>query len=209
MKILGKLALALAAIAVSACDKNDRYTRHFDEQCLNESVGNYPDQETSDYAIPWLPGETYSVGQGNCTTFSHSGVQQRYAYDFLMPIGTTIVAARSGFVSAVASHFPDNTGTPREENYLIIEHDDGTAARYVHLTTDGILREVGEFVDQGEPIAISGNTGNSTEPHLHFDVLNTACLPHEDFHCRAIPINFRNTSPHENGLIEGEIYTAF
>jgi hypothetical protein len=59
--------------------------------------GPYPDQATSPYILPWRVAETYRVGQGNCGSGSHAaGTVVQYAYDFLMPINTPVVAARSG-----------------------------------------------------------------------------------------------------------------
>ncbi len=55
-------------------------------------------------------------------------------------------------------------------NYVVIRHDDGTCAQYVHLKKEGALVQVGARVATGTPIALSGHTGNSTQPHLHFCV---------------------------------------
>jgi murein DD-endopeptidase MepM/ murein hydrolase activator NlpD len=51
-----------------------------------------------------------------------------------------------------------------------IYHSDGTFADYVHLRYGGVLVEVGEEVRAGDVIGLSGNTGYSTQPHLHFAV---------------------------------------
>ena len=55
-------------------------------------------------------------------------------------------------------------------NYVKIRHDDGTIGNYVHLQHDGVLVEVGDKVRTGDVIGMSGNTGFTTGPHLHFEV---------------------------------------
>jgi murein DD-endopeptidase MepM/ murein hydrolase activator NlpD len=162
----------------------------------------YPNHLTSPYVLPYSVGSTFVVGQGNCTDGSHAeGTAVQFAYDFLMPIDTPIVAARDGLVIAIEERYTDGNNTLGQENYVDILHTDGTEAQYVHLTINGALVEVGEQVQQGDVIARSGNTGLSTEPHLHFHVLN--CRG-----CVSMPVTFRNTRPHPEGLITGELYTA-
>lgn len=158
----------------------------------------YPEQEDSPYVLPAEPGVVIVVGQGNCTDGSHSGDQQ-FAYDFDMPIGTAVVAARSGVVLDAEGQYVDGTRTPGEENFILVEHDDGSVAGYFHLTRDGVLVDIGDVVDAGEVIGLSGDTGDSTEPHLHFEVLDV-----EDGD--SLPVTFRNTRPHPQGLVDLETY---
>jgi len=165
-------------------------------------AGPYPNQGGSAYILPWTVGGTYRVGQGNCGSGSHAaGTVVQYAYDFLMPIGTAVVAARSGTVFLVEERFTDGTRRPGEENYINVLHSDGTLAGYVHLTQNGALVDVGQSILQGQVIGFSGDTGSSSEPHLHFHV--QACDG-----CGTVPLTFRNTRPHPRGLVEGELYRA-
>jgi murein DD-endopeptidase MepM/ murein hydrolase activator NlpD len=55
-------------------------------------------------------------------------------------------------------------------NKILILHADGTIANYVHLDFNGALVDVGDLVTAGQPIGISGMTGFTTIPHLHFVV---------------------------------------
>jgi len=195
----------LPAILLFSCGGGDG-ANPIDTSCQN--TASYPDQASSEYILPWAIGQTYKVGQGNCTQFSHATKNnQQFAYDFFMPIGTSIHAARRGTVAAVGEDFSDGTGITGQENFIFIEHDDGSIGRYAHLTQQGALFEVGENVEQGDAIALSGNSGASTAPHLHFDVHDGNC-PILSIDCNPLEVTFRNTAAHPNGLIEGVSYTA-
>lgn len=163
------------------------------------------------FILPWLPGEAYKVGQGNCSSnVSHlEGTSAQFAYDFLMPIGTSILAAREGVVLAVEESYPDSTRKEGENNFVVIKHYDDSLAVYGHLTTQGAIVEEGDIVEQGQLIGISGDSGASTAPHLHFHV-QTACAS-GDANCisnQPLPVTFKNTEPHPNGLVQGETYSA-
>jgi murein DD-endopeptidase MepM/ murein hydrolase activator NlpD len=163
---------------------------------------NYPPQESSPYVLPYPVGMTFVIGQGNCGSGSHAaGTVVQYAYDFLMPIGTTIIASRAGTVLLVEERYEDGTRQAGQENYVNVLQSDGSIAAYVHLTRDGALVDVGDRVKRGQTIGISGDSGSSTEPHLHFHVQSCSGCPTK-------PVTFRNTRPHPGGLEQGQSYTA-
>jgi len=115
----------------------------------------------------------FRVGQAPGGHFSHRDAENRYAVDFTLPEGTPVLAARAGRVTRVQSGFNGNGLAPRDReraNYVRITHDDGSMAVYAHLLQDGVAVREGQYVDVGERIALSGNTGYSTAPHLHFAV---------------------------------------
>ena len=167
--------------------------------------GPYPSQTTSPYVLPYEAGSSYRVSQGNCTNFSHvEGTGDQYAYDFVMPIGTILIASRGGTVTRITDSFLDNTGVPGEENVVGITHDDGSQALYFHIAENGAMVTMQQLVQQGDVIALSGNSGNSTEPHLHFVV----GAPPGSSGAGSLPVTFRNTDPHPNGLVSGRSYPA-
>ena len=88
----------------------------------------------------------------------HSGL------DIACPLGTTVVAADSGIVVESV----DSNGSAGY--HITILHDNGLSTTYMHLSKR--LVEVGERVYAGQEIALSGSTGRSTGPHLHFTVLD-------------------------------------
>ena len=168
--------------------------------------GPYPDQATSPYVLPYETGASYWVSQGNCTNGSHrTGTPDQYGYDFIMPIGTVIIASRGGTVTRVVDGFRDGTGVPGEENVVGITHGDGSTALYFHLAKNGVLIADGQVVSRGDVIALSGNSGNSTEPHLHLVVDG----PPGTGGVGTVPVIFSNTDPHPNGLIDGRLYEAY
>ena len=171
----------------------------------------YPDWETSPYVLPYRVGTSHEVVQGNCTPSWYGGWNSHqepapwaYAYDFLMPIGTPIVAARGGTVVYVLESLADDHWD--KENLLIIEHSDGTHSAYAHLTQWGSLVEEGQQVAQGEQIALAGMSGNTDTPHLHFQV--SPCTDIGSASCRSLPVTFRNTTPNPKGLERGKVYEA-
>lgn len=113
------------------------------------------------------------VVQGNGGAATHFDDFNRYAWDYDLPPGSPVVASRSGVVSE--RHMLSNIGGPdasfaEDANRILIRHTDGTESYYVHLSKGTALVRPGEFVLQGELIALSGATGAAEEPHLHYDV---------------------------------------
>jgi murein DD-endopeptidase MepM/ murein hydrolase activator NlpD len=81
--------------------------------------------------------------------------------------GTTITAAAAGNVSSAS--YQGGYG-----NFVVINHGNGLVTRYAHCSS--MLVKAGQQVAQGEAIATRGSTGNSTGPHLHFEVLESGAL---------------------------------
>lgn len=129
-----------------------------------------PESE-SDWHCPVQTGA--SITQGNRGSFSHNDDYNRYAWDYDVPPGTPVVAARSGVV--LECYVISNIGGPDERftedaNRIRIQHSDETEANYFHLSKNRALVRPGEFVLQGELIGYSGDTGWVTDPHMHFGV---------------------------------------
>ena len=176
-----------------------------------ESCTGFGNWETSLYVLPYPSGASYTVDQGNCSSpgNGHTGVR-RFGYDFLMPIGSAIIAARTGTVVQVeASNADGDIASSGRDNYVVIEHADGTTALYGHLTRNGAVVSVGDVVEQGAAIGQSGNTGNTgNKPHLHFSVQSCDPVSRGTDACATLPVNFRNTLPNPQGLATGQAYRA-
>ena len=134
-------------------------------RCSNKVTGIVDDYV---YALPYQPGTSHRVLQGYGGLLSHS---HQAALDFKMPVGTKIFAARDGEVYAYKDD--SNRGGPfvnkKWANYLIIKHPDGSFGCYWHLQVHGVLVKSG-LVRRGQLIGLSGKTGFTFQPHLHFSV---------------------------------------
>ena len=130
------------------------------------------------YALPYPHGLTFSVLQGFHGSFSHRGSNE-FAVDFDCPVATPVLAARPGVVVVTHAAAQGSGTTPEyleyaRTNFVLIRHDDGTLGEYMHLSPSGIAVTPGQRVDRGQQLALSGNTGYSSTPHLHFQVMTAA-----------------------------------
>jgi murein DD-endopeptidase MepM/ murein hydrolase activator NlpD len=159
------------------------------------------------YRLPYPTGATYTVLQGSHGSFSHTGALEN-AIDWKMPIGSQVCAARDGVVVGIKAD--SNEGGPDQEkfkdkaNYIAIYHADGTIGEYLHLRKDGVRVQIGQKVKAGDWIGVSGNTGFTSQPHLHFHVF----IRNDVVTIRTVPINFRTSTRPVTPLKEGEHYTA-
>jgi len=159
-------------------------------------LSRYPDRERSPYKLPWPAGVTRLCGQSNRGIVSHRG-WENYAYDFSMPVGSEVCAARSGWVSQIdVSH--DGHGLRAPNNFIRVVHTDLTKGSYLHLQKGGSLVRPGQWVEQGQVIARSGHVGRSLAPHLHFHVVGA----------RTIPVTFADVPKHFGIPRMGFFYTS-
>lgn len=165
---------------------------------------------SSPYTLPYRPGLTYTVIQSYCPSNPKWGHYGWYAYDFDMQNGDTILATRAGRIELVREDRPNIGGRcgGNTANLVLVRHDDGTLMHYVHLTTDGVLVEVGDRVERGQPIGLSGNSGCSSGPHLHVYLFRAG---NDYTRTGAEPFNYSNAiGPLDDrrGLVYGGAYTA-
>ncbi|NUK03810.1 M23 family metallopeptidase [Streptomyces lunaelactis] len=120
-------------------------------------------------AVAWVKPVTHytltaSFNQGGAMwSHKHSG------QDFAVPVGTTVKAAGSGTVVKAG---PNGGGDgPAYGNAIVIKHANGKYSQYAHLSKINV--HIGQSVKVNQKIALSGNTGNSSGPHLHFEIRTT------------------------------------
>ncbi|MCR4507989.1 peptidoglycan DD-metalloendopeptidase family protein [Pseudomonas sp. 32.2.56] len=171
--------IRLATLAPRDASKPMRYTPK-----LRYAMGDprlLPTQQH--YPLPWRGGP-FRLTQGANGKYSHFTPKGRYAMDIAMPEGTPIVAARGGVVVKTENQQSGRGNNP-SGNYVRILHDDGTMGVYLHLMQGSVAVTEGSHVVAGAFLARSGNTGNSTGPHLHFVVQRNVGLALE-----SIPFDF-------------------
>jgi murein DD-endopeptidase MepM/ murein hydrolase activator NlpD len=167
-----------------------------------------PTPQNSNYLLPYSAGTSHRVNQANCSGHGHNNFWN-HGYDFVMDIGTPVLAAREGTIGWARDGCHD--GDRGCTNLVTILHADGTVALYSHLTKGGVLVQTGQHANAGQVIGKSGNTGNTGGlPHLHFSLHPCNQLPGlpNAGVCPSIPVNFRNISTYPNILSADKDYRA-
>ncbi|MCP3177103.1 peptidoglycan DD-metalloendopeptidase family protein [Desulfuromonas sp. KJ2020] len=129
--------------------------------------GNYYDHKGESLARAFRRYPTqgqYRVSSAFSRTRRHpvtGRVSPHNGVDFAMPTGTPVLATGDGVVTRVQNH-------PFAGKYVEIQHGSHYTTRYLHLSRSLVRR--GQTVQRGQRIALSGNTGRSTGPHLHFEL---------------------------------------
>ncbi len=154
------LLLLFAGCSVSK-DPIRNYTRQLQNGTIKEDTSFV-------YHLPFAVKTSHRLVQGY---FSHYTHKNRIALDFRMKSGIEILAARNGVVVRVKED--GNRGGLNKKykpdgNLIVIQHQDGSRAGYWHLQQNGALVNVGDTVLQGQLIGLSGKTGYTLFPHLHF-----------------------------------------
>jgi|SRR5690606_11175872 len=123
------------------------------------------------YRLP-LDSAAVRMDQGYEGGFSHQDPENRYAIDLAVPQGTPVLAARDGVVMQIESSCRDGVAHRNRAsgNYVRLLHRDGSMTVYAHLQPGGVLVTPGQQVRAGDRIGLSGDTGYTTGPHLHFSV---------------------------------------
>jgi hypothetical protein len=161
------------------------------------------------YGLPYPAGLSFHVSQGFHGALTHKGANE-FAVDFACPEGTPVVAMRPGVVIATNAaalygladaYYQDW----KQGNFVLVLHDDGTIAHYVHLAPGGVVVEAGQSVARGERLGSSGATGYATGAHLHVDISTSA----PDGNLRTFPFRFAVARGHDEEPVEGAQYSAW
>ncbi len=157
------------------------------------------------YRLPF-EGDSRVIQAAHGALSHQIGTPSEEAIDFEIPVGTKVRAARAGEVVAYRNDCTGGTFDSKsfyQNNYVIIRHDDGTYAKYLYLKQDGVLVKIGERVNEGQTIALSGITGERATPHLHFAVFYVVDATKD----RSIPVTFKNAQGTPFHAVEKAIYS--
>jgi peptidase M23-like protein len=185
----------------------------------------------------WAAMEEFAldiVQLGNSSrTYKTKGLSSQDYFAF----GQDVVAVADGTVVAVVDQYEDDDTKLKQENetyeqydqriqsfqmeglqkdpysvagnYIVIRHNDSEYSMYAHLKKGSVKIKKDDVVKHGQVIASVGNTGSSTEPHLHFQLQDGT----DPLHSRALPVRFKNAEVEmlgyrDRNLQSGWIVTA-
>ena len=114
---------------------------------------------------PAVSAHTVTSGFGYRSLFGATNFHRGVDISGPGVLGTPVIASASGVVEKTTA---GNTGYGYS---VLIDHGGGIKTRYGHLLAGSILVNPGDQVVQGQMIASLGSTGNSTGPHLHFEIM--------------------------------------
>jgi murein DD-endopeptidase MepM/ murein hydrolase activator NlpD len=121
-------------------------------------------------AASWIdPVKKYTL----TASFAQAGAMWQSTHsgqDFAVPSGTKVMAAHGGTVVKAGGNGAGDG--PAYGNAIVIKHANGVYSQYAHLSQIDV--KIGQIVKTGQKIALSGNTGNTSGPHLHFEIRTTA-----------------------------------
>lgn len=182
------------------------------------NIENYISKVT--YSLPFHGSWTVvNGGIDKTSSHSWSIPTQRYAYDFLIIddmgkshvgadlnpndyycYGKEVLAPADGEVIEAVCNYPDSHITADGKvgciahdirgNHLLLRHAEGEYSLLAHLKPDSIRVKIGDRVQRGQCIALCGNSGNSSEPHLHFQIQNGVSF----FTSAGLPVEFDQIS---------------
>ncbi len=153
------------------------------------------------YKLPLPAGEPWMLTQGPYGGFSHYG-QALHAFD-IAPVGARcLVAMRGGIVYAFDRGLGQSHSSRTFGNYITIDHGDGEFSHYAHLASRSFVVKTGQRVEQGQALAIAGNSGY-TFPwggghHVHVHVTRSFSISSQ-----SIPFEFDDLkqSPRHRGVV--------
>lgn len=184
------------------------------DEDLTETVFSYP------FRDEWL---AFWGGTNEMVNYHYAQPNQRYAYDFLAvednasysgdpeenesyhAFGKEVLAPADGEVVDVVNDVEDNVPGEMNEseplgNRVIIDHGEDEYSLLAHFQESSIEVDEGDEVKQGDALGLAGNSGNSSEPHIHFHVADEPSLGDG----KSIRIQFENDDdPVQGDILEG------
>ncbi|WP_028547153.1 M23 family metallopeptidase [Paenibacillus taiwanensis] len=199
-------------------------SKHIIQSILFKPLQQYPQTDAlrtkTKFQLPFH-GNWFAFwgGTNALVNYHYEHETQRYAYDIIIEkngnsykgdvsknesyyaFGQPIIAAAGGEVVAVVNDIADNVPVGKTNsaqpagNHVIIDHGNGEFSYYAHLQQGSALVQVGDIVKAGDELGKCGNSGNSTEAHLHFQVSDGADL----FTSKSIRVQWKDADDYVQG----------
>src|SRR5579872_300794 len=129
--------------------------------------------ESGGYKLPMIAGEPWIITQGPYGSVSHWG-NTLHGYDIAPRGGRCVVAMKAGIAHVHDRGMSQNQHTRTFGNYIDIDHGDGEYSHYAHLQTGTFVVSEGQYVEQGQALAVVGNSGYTLGEgggyHIHVQV---------------------------------------
>jgi hypothetical protein len=194
------ILICFCILNLTGCEKDEAPSNYLDYQTVAELELPFND----DWFVNWggrtkeenyhasLVDQRFAIDVvqiENGSTFVGNGAQNEDYYCF----GDTLYAPESGQIvemeKSVGENIPGETNTNQLfGNYVIIDHGNAEFSVLAHFMKNSIVVNVGDLVAKGQVIGLSGNSGNSTEPHLHYHLQNKPSIGQGE----GLPAQFRN-----------------
>lgn len=162
---------------------------------------------TSGYKLPFASSEPWVLTQGPYGTFSHWG-NSLHAFDIAPVAGRCVVAMKAGIAYTHDNGLHQDHAHRSFGNYITIDHGDGEFSHYAHLATGAFVVTNGQRVEQGQALAIAGNSGYTLGEgggyHVHVHVTRAQPIASQ-----SIPFQFEDLPSVRGGLPRAIVSTNY
>ncbi len=214
--LINKTVIVLMLFAISSCSDDD-FPDAYDSDFLNYETKTELELPFNEEWWVFWGGRSVSqnyhaayenqrfaldiVQRVNGNTHSGNGSQNEDYYCF----GKRLNAPGSGKIVTVRDDVSDNipgqlNGDFPEGNYIVIDHENGEYSMLAHFKEGSIVVSVGDVVTKGQELGRAGNSGNSSEPHLHYQLQTNA----NPMNGEGLPAQFLNYYANETFVENGE-----
>ena len=214
--LINKTVIVLMLFAISSCSDDD-FPDAYDSDFLNYETKTELELPFNEEWWVFWGGRSVSqnyhaayenqrfaldiVQRVNGNTHSGNGSQNEDYYCF----GKRLNAPGSGKIVTVRDDVSDNipgqlNGDFPEGNYIVIDHENGEYSMLAHFKEGSIVVSVGDVVTKGQELGRAGNSGNSSEPHLHYQLQTNA----NPMNGEGLPAQFLNYYANETFVERGE-----
>ena len=215
--LISKTIIALIIIITSSCSSDDDLPDAYPSEYLNYETQTELELPFNEEWWVFWGGRTVSqnyhaafrvqrfaldiVQRVNGSTHTGNGSQNEDYHCF----GKQLNAPGNGKIVTVMNSVPDNipgqfNADVPEGNHVIIDHENGEFSMLAHFKEGSIVVSVGDVVTKGQELGKAGNSGNSSEPHLHYQLQTNA----NPMNGEGLPAQFLNYYANETFVENGE-----